>query len=170
MDTFDTIIKRGSTRKFRPKQIEEMPKEEWVVVPNTHDTIISKADFEKVQGFLKRDTRTAPKGREFHLFSGFLKYADCGKAVPRSSIGKHVYYACSTSRSKTACTMHGIKHHRLEAAVLSAIQQQVHLAVSCSAIIARINSAPLKKTIFRILPPGASKILLKMRKLPGGKA
>lgn len=60
---------------------------------------------------------------------------------------KSVLYACSTykSRSKTACTMHGIKHNRLEAAVLFAIQQQVHLAVSYSAIIARINSAPLKK-------------------------
>lgn len=37
-------------------------------------------------------------------------------------------------------------HNRLEAAVLFAIQQQVHLAVSYSATIARINSAPVKKS------------------------
>ena len=41
--------------------------------------------------------------------------------------------------------MHSIKHNRLEAAVLFAIQQQVHLAVSYSEIIALINTAPVKK-------------------------
>ena len=61
--------------------------------------------------------------------------------------GKYVYYACSTykNRSRTACTMHPIKHNRPETAVLFAIQQQVHLAVSYSEIIALINTAPIKK-------------------------
>ena len=42
--------------------------------------------------------------------------------------------------------MHSIKHNRLEAAVLFAVQQQVHLAVSYSEMIARINTAPVKKS------------------------
>lgn len=42
--------------------------------------------------------------------------------------------------------MHSISHARLEAAVLYAIRQQVHLAVSYSEVIAQINSAPIKKT------------------------
>lgn len=42
--------------------------------------------------------------------------------------------------------MHSIKHNRLEAAVLFAIQNQVHLAVSYSDMITRINSAPVKKS------------------------
>ena len=146
--TGDLVQGRRRVKSYKVHQIEEVPEEEWVVVPDTHDAIINKADFEKVQGLLKRDTRTAPKGRELHLFSGFLKCADCGKAVNRCLSGQHVYYACSTykNRSKTACSMHKIMHNRLEAAVLFAIQQQVHLAVSYSAIIARINSAPLKKS------------------------
>ena len=40
--------------------------------------------------------------------------------------------------------MHSIKSDRLEAGVLFAIQQQVHLAVVYSELAARINSAPLK--------------------------
>ena len=102
----------------------------------------------KVQALLKRDTRTSPKGREVHLFSGFLKCADCGRAITRC-VGKNnnVYYSCSTykNRSRTACTMHSIKHERLEAAVLFAVQHQVHLAVSYSEIVTQINSAPTKK-------------------------
>ena len=42
--------------------------------------------------------------------------------------------------------MHSIKHERLETAVLFGIQYQVHLAVSYSEAIARINSAPIKKS------------------------
>ena len=82
------------------------------------------------------------------MFSGFLKCADCGKSVTRSQSGKNVYYACSTykNRSRTACTMHSIKHNRLEAAVLFAIQYQVSTAVSYSEIVTRINAAPLKKS------------------------
>ena len=58
------------------------------------------------------------------------------------------HYFCSTykKRSRTACTMHSIKHNRLEAAVLFAIQYQVSTAVSYSEIVAHINAAPLKKS------------------------
>ena len=117
-------------------------------VPDTHEAIIPHETFDKVQALLVRDTRTSPKGREVHLFSGFLKCADCGKSITRSQSGKNIYYACSTykNRSRTACTMHSIKHNRLEAAVLFAIQYQVSTAVSYSEIVARINSAPLKKS------------------------
>ena len=145
--TGDLVQGRHRVKSYKVHQIEAVPEEDWVRVPNTHEAIISRETFDKVQGLLQRDTRTSPKGREVHLFSGFLRCADCGKALTRSTSGKYVYYACSTykNRSRTACTMHSIKHNHLEAAVLFAIQQQVHLAVSYSEIIALINTAPVKK-------------------------
>ena len=126
-----------------------MPEEEWFIVENTHEAIIDRETFDKVQGLLKRDTRTAPKEKQLYLFSGFLKCADCGRAMSRiASKGIYVYYQCGTykSLSKKACTMHSIKSDRLEAGVLFAIQQQVHLAVAYSELVSRINSAPLKKS------------------------
>lgn len=41
---------------------------------------------------------------------------------------------------------YGIKNTRLEVGVLFAIQQQVHLAVTYSELVSRINAAPLKKS------------------------
>ena len=145
--TGDLVQGRHRVKSYKVHQIEAVPEEDWVRVPSTHEAIISRETFDKVQGLLKRDTRTSPQGREVHLFSGFLRCADCGQALTRSTSGKYVYYACSTykNRSRTACTMHSIKHNHLEAAVLFAIQQQVHLAVSYSEIIALINTAPVKK-------------------------
>ena len=147
--TGDLIQGRRRVKSYKVHDIEAVPEEEGVRVPNTHEAIIDKAIFAKVQEHLKRDTRPAPKKRELHLFSGFLKCADCGRSVIRCA-GKNnnVYYACSTykNHSRTACTMHSIKHNRLEAAVLFAIQQQVHLAVSYSDLVARINAAPVKRS------------------------
>lgn len=146
--TGDLVQGRRRVKSYKVHEIEAVPEEEWVTVPDTHEAIIDKKTFQNVQALLKRDTRTAPRKKELHLFSGFLRCADCGKSVTRSASGQSYRYLCSTykNRSRTACTMHAIKHERLELAVLFAIRQQVHLAVSYSEIIARINSAPVKKS------------------------
>ena len=147
--TGDLAQGRSRVKSYKVHEVESVPREEWVEVAGTHESIIDYETFDKVQALLQRDTRTSPKGREVHLFSGFLKCADCGRAITRSvGSNNNVYYACSTykNRSRTACTMHSIKHNRLEAAVLFAVQQQVHLAVSYSEMIARINTAPVKKS------------------------
>lgn len=146
--TGDLVQGRRRVKSYKVHEIEAVPEDEWVRVPDTHEAIIDRDTFEKVQTLLKRDTRTAPRKKELHLFSGFLRCADCEKSVTRSQSGKNVYYACSTykNRSRLACSMHSIKHERLEAAVLFAVRQQVHLAVSYSEIVARINSVPVKKS------------------------
>ena len=146
--TGDLVQGRRRVKSYKVHEIEAVPEDEWVTVPDTHEAIIDKATFEKVQSLLKRDTRTAPRKRELHLFSGFLRCADCGKSVTRCVSGKNVYYACSTykNRSRLACTMHSIKHELLEVAVLFAVRQQVHLAFSYSEAVSRINSAPTKKS------------------------
>ena len=158
--TIDTILKnrvyvgdmvqgRQRVKSYKIHIQEKVPEEEWFIVENTHEAIMDRETFAKVQSLLKRDTRTAPKAKQLYLFSGFLKCADCGRAMSRiASKGIYVYYQCGTykSLSKKACTMHSIKSDRLEAGVLFAIQQQVHLAITYSELVARINSAPLKKS------------------------
>ena len=158
--TIDTILKnrvyvgdmvqgRQRVKSYKIHIQEKVPEEEWFIVENTHEAIIDRETFAKVQSLLKRDTRTAPKAKQLYLFSGFLKCADYGRAMSRiASKGIYVYYQCGTykSLSKKACTMHSIKSDRLEAGVLFAIQQQVHLALTYSEFVARINSAPLKKS------------------------
>jgi len=68
--------------------------------------------------------------------------------MTRSKVKDTVYYFCRTykDQSKTACTKHSIKHNKLEAAVLYAVQQQVYIAVHYSNTIANINTAPQQKS------------------------
>ncbi|WP_297208987.1 recombinase family protein [uncultured Flavonifractor sp.] len=143
----DMVQGRYRKKSYKVHIQEVVPKEEWYIVENTHEAIIDRDTFEKVQRLLNRATRTGPRQKKLYLFSGFLKCADCGKAMSRSKVDGVVYYYCRTykDQSKTACTKHTIKHDRLEAAVLCAIQQQVYLAVDCAGIIERISRTPLEK-------------------------
>ena len=144
----DMVQGRYRVKSYKIHVQEVVPEDEWYIVENTHEAIIDRDTFDKVQRLLLRDTRTAPQKKQVYLFSGFLRCADCGKAMTRSKVGGTVYYYCRTykDQSKNACTKHTIRHNRLEVAVLYAIQQQVYLAVDYTKTIERINRAPLVKS------------------------
>ena len=67
--------------------------------------------------------RTPPGRGEPHLFAGFLRCADCRRAMTRKTARGLVYYTCSTYRrkSKTACTKHTIREEALAAAAAQAL-------------------------------------------------
>ena len=144
----DMVQGRYRMKSYKVHVQEIVPQDEWYIVENTHEAIIDRETFDKAQRLLMRDTRTGPQQKKLYLFSGFLKCADCEKAMTRSKVGNAVYYYCRTykDQSKSACTKHTIKHIQLEAAVLYAIQQQVYLAVDFSKTIEQINKAPLVKS------------------------
>lgn len=144
----DMVQGRQRVKSYKIHTQEQVPEHEWYIVKNTHEGVIEQPIFEKVQELLKRDTRSAPQKKSLYLFSGFLRCADCGKAMSRSQVKGIVYYFCRTykDQSKTACTKHSVKHNRLEAAVLYAIQQQLYLAVHYANTLEYISIAPLQKS------------------------
>lgn len=144
----DMVQGRQRVKSYKVHTQEQVPEHEWYIVENTHEPIIERPIYEKVQELLKRDTRTGPQKKTLYLFSGFLRCADCGKAMTRSQVKGTVYYFCRTykDQSKTAYTKHSIKHNRLEAAVLYAVQQQVYLAVHYARTLEYISTAPLQKS------------------------
>lgn len=144
----DMVQGRYRIKSYKVHIQEQVPEDEWFIKENTHEPIIDRETFGKVQRLLQKDTRTSPKNNTLYLFSGFLRCADCKKAMIRSEVKGHVYYYCSTykRRSKNACTKHSIQHERLEAAVLFAIQEYVYLSIDYTKIIEQINRAPIAKS------------------------
>ena len=96
--TGDLAQGRSRVKSYKVHEVESVPREEWVEVAGTHESIIDYETFDKVQALLQRDTRTSPKGREVHLFSGFLKCADCGVSIdeiePRTFSFNNPFGAC----------------------------------------------------------------------------
>lgn len=135
---------RQRIKSYKVHEAVQVPQEEWFVVENTHEAIIEKETFDRAQELQRRDTRTAPKSKTLTLFAGFLKCADCGKAMRRTNAKDKIYYVCRTNRdkSKTACTKHSIREDILQEAVLIAIQKQIDLVENMSQIIEEINTLP----------------------------
>ena len=144
----DMVQGRYRIKSYKIHVQETVPEDEWFIVENTHEPIINREDFARVQELMKKDTRTAPQQNSLYLFSGFLRCADCGKGMTRSKVRGNVYYYCRTykDQSKTACTKHTIRHNHLEQGVLYAIRQQVYVAIAFSEIVSRIDTAPLQKS------------------------
>jgi DNA invertase Pin-like site-specific DNA recombinase len=123
-----------------------MPESEWFIVENMHEPIIDKETFDRAQSLMQRDTRTPPKSGKLYPFSGFLRCADCNRAMVRRTSKNLVYYACRTYTAQGLCSRHSIRHDILEKAVLQAIQKQVALMDDTAQLIDEINSAPTVRT------------------------
>lgn len=121
---------------------------DWYMVENTHKAIIDRDLFDKAQALLQRDTRTAPGKQSVYLFSGFLRCADCGKAMVRNTSKNFAYYYCRTYREKSTdkCSKHAIRADILEQAVLVTVQKQIELVASLAEMIEEINTAPVVST------------------------
>lgn len=130
---------------YKVHQKIAVPETDWYVVPNTHEPIIEQALFEKAARLQTKDTRTAPAKEKLYLLSGFIRCADCKKAMTRQKSKNWVYYYCRTFRdkSKNACTKHAIKETLVINIVLTVIQTQISL-VDSSEVIDRILKAPGK--------------------------
>lgn len=141
--TGDMVQGRYRVISYKVHKQINVPEEEWFVVPNTHEAVISKELFDKAQALHQRDTRTAPGQKEVYLLSGFVRCADCKKAMRRKSSRNITYYACRTFSDKQTCTKHSIRQDKLEAAVLAALQVQIALVDALAEEVDKIISAPV---------------------------
>jgi len=137
---------KNTTISYKIKQCRAIPKEDWIIVENTHEAIVSKEIFEKAQSLFNKNIRVAPQKKEVDLFSGFVRCADCHRAMNKKtnvhSYGTYHYYRCATARKmkKSACGNHTIRIDKLEEAVLTVIQNMVNVAIEMDDILKKINS------------------------------
>lgn len=148
----NTVQGKRRTKSYKVHKVEQVPKEEWVRVENTHEPIIDKEIFEKAQELSKRDTKASQKTKELSIWAGFLKCADCKRAMNKKSStnksgSKYEYYICSTYRKKSnnLCTKHSIKVENLEKAVLEAIQLHIEVLVNTENLLEKIKKINIKK-------------------------
>ena len=163
----DTVLGRSMKAIYKglPKQ-NVKDKDEWIVFPNTHEAIISREVFQKVQDIMNAASETRQtkmqKSEEIratliNLFDGKIVCADCGKRMyfHRKRIDKdkrgrwYAFYECSTSvgRRYEHCTAHYTRQDKLEADVLAAIQLQVKAALDYDKLLDKLRGSEGEKNI-----------------------
>lgn len=142
---------KNTTISYKIKQCRAIPKEDWIIVADTHEAIIDRETFDKAQSLFCRCARTGPQQRQVDLFSGFVKCADCLRGMSKKTnthpYGTYHYYRCTTARKmrSSACSNHTIRIDKLEAAVLAAVQGMIDSAIEMDDLIQKISASPAKK-------------------------
>ncbi|MDE6896912.1 MAG: recombinase zinc beta ribbon domain-containing protein [Lachnospiraceae bacterium] len=128
-------------RRMRGKA-KKRPQEEWIIVPGTHEAIIDPETWDRVQDILRLRTRTIDFEQNVSIFAGFLKCADCGRAMVKRQYTdragkKRWFYTCGAySRSGTeVCSNHYIRHEILEQIILDDLNTVINSVSDIKSLI-----------------------------------
>ena len=121
---------------FKMKYRETVPKQDWVIVENTHEPIIDHDLWQKVQIGIEQNRHVRQKkDHTISIFSGVVRCADCGCKLIHTTktYGPKSYelYRCSTysNNGHTACSNHMIYTHELEQVVIEDIRRYASVAL-----------------------------------------
>ena len=138
------LVFRTHQKGIRSNTYDIIPREEWEIIENCHEAIVSPEEWDKVQELIDRRP-TIMNGNAcpfYNLFHGIIYCATCGKSMQvryekvgrtgknrftgemREPIDK-AYYICQTYNrlGKNACTSHKIEARDLYDLVLKDIQE-----------------------------------------------
>ena len=76
----DMVGNKREVKNYRTGKQIVHTKDEYIVIPNTHEPIISREDFEKVQMLVANKHRPSKTNHE-NEFRGLLKCANCGRSM-----------------------------------------------------------------------------------------
>lgn len=127
--TGDMVIQKCEIVNYKTKERQTLPKEQFIIVPNTHVPIVSREDFEQVQMLIK--SRPSPSVYEAeNLFRGILVCSECGHSLSMAHRrDKRTYYRCMHHyRHPDECLhAHAIFYDDLYKAVLERIRATARL-------------------------------------------
>ncbi|BBM56645.1 hypothetical protein JMUB4039_0623 [Leptotrichia trevisanii] len=133
--------------QFKIGWLSDKPKDDWIMVENTHEPIISEDTYKMANEKLKSRKRPFKTGEE-SIFSGLVKFLDCGKALNlgrNNSKNKEKLLTCNTYRryGKNLCIQHRIYFDTLYAIVLENIRKTADFALKDEkAIIKSLEYTP----------------------------
>lgn len=119
------VLEQGKTTKlnYKSKKEIDVSKEDWIVIQNAHEPIVSKSIFLLANKMLLRDVKQS-KDKPY-ILSGMLYCKDCGSPMIRRKVkskdGYNIFYICSEYNNHGQCTRHSIKEEYLMNATIHAL-------------------------------------------------
>lgn len=105
---------RQYTPSYRSKKREPVPKEDWIVVPDMHEPIVTRELFDEAQKKMQARKKVIKPLDEPRLFSGLFYCEACGTAMRQHTTGngRYTYFICGKHHAigKLACSSHYINY------------------------------------------------------------
>ncbi|MBE7015398.1 MAG: resolvase [Ruminococcaceae bacterium] len=131
-ETYIGNMVQGRTVKisYKSDKCLKQPREDWIVVENTHEAIIDSETFQKVKLLINSRKRTRSRTYDF-LLKGLIFCHECGYPLAvinrKNAKGEDVlYFVCRTYQrftKESACTCHTIKEKTVTDAVLEKLHE-----------------------------------------------
>jgi site-specific DNA recombinase len=124
----------GKTKPIRvgSKKRTPIPKDEWIIIPNHHEAIISQEHFDKVQANFPKKKIVKSRGTksEPSPLSGKLRCAGCHHTLKKKKLKNGVFYYCNTKNliSECDCSKESISESELEEQLLTVISSMAETA------------------------------------------
>lgn len=125
----DMVQNTFSKLSYNSKKLVKNESSEYIIVENTHDAIIGKETFEKVQEILNSKKRKIKSERKLYLLSGLLKCEECKKGVSifeKENINSTTRFTqCNTflkNGKRGNCSSKRLNYDWLEADILKALK------------------------------------------------
>ncbi len=126
------VFGKTKTKGFFDKARVSTPEEEWIVVDNVHEPIISRELWDTVHQLMKGRRRENNNG-EVQMFAGLVKCSTCGSSLNVSydkKNGKYRGFSCWVYKNygKERCTSHAIGWKTLNQLVLDDVRRNASAA------------------------------------------
>lgn len=126
------VFGKTKTKGFFDKTRIPSPEEDWIVVGNAHEPIISQELWDTVQQLMKSRRRENSSG-EVQMFAGLVKCSKCGSSLNVSfdkKKGKYTGFSCWVYKNygKDRCTSHAIGWKTMNQLVLEDIRRNAKAA------------------------------------------
>lgn len=144
------MIQGKKHQRMRGKQ-HKVDKENWVRVENTHEPIIDRDTWDKVQKLLSKKHRDIDLETNKNIFAGFIKCGDCGRSMMknfwrRADGSKSYSFYCGTYKrsGKDYCTPHTLPFQVLNDIVLGDLKAIIRNVENLQELIKKQSCTELK--------------------------
>ena len=152
-ETYTGTLVQGKqgTSNYKIKQMEQKPESEWIRIPDAHEALITKQDFDLVQRIRGLDTRTSPKQDTVYLFSGVLICGCCGSRMTRKTNrvnGKEYhYYYCPTGKKHGCANPVMLKESNLIDCVQESLKAYIQNVASLETLLNSIDQSSINQAL-----------------------
>lgn len=150
----DLVQNKYGNKSYKIKKQIRKDMENWIIVKNTHEAIIDRERFNRIQEIIKSRKKTYKYGKS--MYSNLLKCPDCNRALIKTFYVRcedDFYYNCQLYyRNKgKLCNEHRILSKKLYFLVLNAIKTQFNLLLELRTKAEEINNdLKLKQNLEKI--------------------
>lgn len=145
MYTGDMVQSTQTKVNYKSKKKKALPKSNWDIVPDTHEPLVDKLTFERIQGNVKRTNKGISK-RDKRLFENLLFCKECGNALTITYRKNQDYWTINCNKyardpRRRLCEPYFMPYDKLEEALLEVVR------TTCKDYINKIDSKVLSKEI-----------------------